>query len=98
MRTAFSLLLSVSLDIEDEDKYNLEQDNPEDTLIALAIQNDDLHKYETSKRKDAEYCILTAAKLIAAFVEETLSEGALPVLTCIHTKIGFQVMIGAWRR
>ncbi|XP_050301604.1 intraflagellar transport protein 88 homolog [Anthonomus grandis grandis] len=75
MRTAFSLLLSVPLDIADEDKYNIEQDNPEDTLLALAIRDDDLHKYETIKRKDAEYCILTAAKLIAPFIEDSSNDG-----------------------
>ncbi|CAG9821542.1 unnamed protein product [Phaedon cochleariae] len=75
MRTAFSLLLSVPLNIDDEEKYNLEQDSPEDMLIALAIQNDDLHKYETQKRKEAEYCINTAAKLIAPFIEESFSDG-----------------------
>ncbi|CAH1102173.1 unnamed protein product [Psylliodes chrysocephalus] len=75
MRTAFALLLSVPLNIEDEEKYNFEQDSPEDTLIALAIQDDDLHKYETAKRKEAEYCILTAARLIAPYIEETFGEG-----------------------
>uniref|UniRef100_A0AAR5P8U6 No mechanoreceptor potential B n=2 Tax=Dendroctonus ponderosae TaxID=77166 RepID=A0AAR5P8U6_DENPD len=75
MRTAFSLLLSVPLDVEEDDKYNLEQDNPEDALLATAIQDDHLHKYEALKRKDAEYCILTAAKLIAPFVEDSLKEG-----------------------
>lgn len=94
MRTAFALLLSVPLNIEDEEKYNFEQvvtilnfkygfylnssfqDSPEDTLIALAIQDDDLHKYETAKRKEAEYCILTAARLIAPYIEETFGEGS----------------------
>ncbi|XP_028129725.2 intraflagellar transport protein 88 homolog [Diabrotica virgifera virgifera] len=75
MRSSFSLLLSVPLNIEDEDKYNLEQDSPEDALIALAIQDDDLHRYETQKRREAEYCILTAAKLIAPFIEETFGKG-----------------------
>ncbi|KAJ8956024.1 hypothetical protein NQ318_006300 [Aromia moschata] len=75
MKTTFSLLLSVPLDIEDEEKYNLEQDSPEDVLIATAIQNDDLHNYEIQKRRDAEYCILTAAKLIAPLIEDTFSEG-----------------------
>ncbi|XP_066250634.1 intraflagellar transport protein 88 homolog [Euwallacea similis] len=75
MRTSFSLLLAVPLDVEEDDKYSLEQDSPEDTLLALAIQNDDLRKYEASKKHDAEFCILTAAKLIAPFVENTLNEG-----------------------
>ncbi|XP_030766229.1 LOW QUALITY PROTEIN: intraflagellar transport protein 88 homolog [Sitophilus oryzae] len=75
MRTAFSMLLTVPLDIEDDDKYHLEQDNPEDALLALAIKDDDLHKYEVQKRHDAEYCILTAAKLIAPFVEDNFSDG-----------------------
>ncbi|KAJ8973762.1 hypothetical protein NQ317_017564 [Molorchus minor] len=75
MRTTFSLLLSIPLDAEEDEKYNLEQDSPEDALIARAIQNDDLHNYENQKRKDAEYCILTAAKLIAPLVEDTFSEG-----------------------
>ncbi|KAF7281157.1 intraflagellar transport protein 88-like protein nompB [Rhynchophorus ferrugineus] len=75
MRSAFTLLLSVPLEIEDEDKYNFEQDNPEDALLAIAIQDDDLHRYEKQKRLDAQYCILTAAKLIAPFVEDKFSEG-----------------------
>ncbi|VEN46016.1 unnamed protein product [Callosobruchus maculatus] len=75
MRAAFSLLLAVPLDVEDEEKYHLEQDSPEDALIAKAIQDDDLHKYETKRRQDAEYCILTAAKLIAPFVEDNFSSG-----------------------
>ncbi|KAJ3660276.1 hypothetical protein Zmor_004731 [Zophobas morio] len=75
MKTAFSMLLNVPLDVEDEEKYNLEQDNPEDILIAMAIQNDDLHKYETKLCKDAEYCILTAAKLIAPLIENSFSMG-----------------------
>jgi hypothetical protein len=41
----------------------------------MAIQNDDLHKYEMKKCKDAEYCILTAAKLIAPLIENTFSMG-----------------------
>ncbi|CAH1961917.1 unnamed protein product [Acanthoscelides obtectus] len=75
MRTAFALLLAVPLDVEDEEKYNLDQDSPEDALIATAIQNDDLHQYEIKRRQDAEYCILTAAKLIAPFVEDNFSAG-----------------------
>ncbi|ERL88084.1 hypothetical protein D910_05473 [Dendroctonus ponderosae] len=43
----------------------------------VAIQDDHLHKYEALKRKDAEYCILTAAKLIAPFVEDSLKEELL---------------------
>ncbi|KAJ3629284.1 hypothetical protein MTP99_013684 [Tenebrio molitor] len=75
MKTAFSMLLNVPMDVEDEEKYNIEQDNPEDILITMAIQNDDLHKYEMKKCKDAEYCILTAAKLIAPLIENTFSMG-----------------------
>ncbi|XP_056633007.1 intraflagellar transport protein 88 homolog [Diorhabda sublineata] len=75
MRSSFSILLSVPLNLYDEDKYNLEQDSPEDALIALAIQDDDLHRYEMKKRKEAEYCILTAAKLIAPFIEDSFGKG-----------------------
>lgn len=81
MKTAFSMLLNVPLDVEDEEKYNLEQDNPEDILIAMAIQNDDLHKYETKLCKDAEYCILTAAKLIAPLIENSFSMGEVESTT-----------------
>lgn len=51
------------------------QDNPEDVIIAAAIRNDDLHTYELKRRSDAEYCILTAAKLIAPHIEENFSAG-----------------------
>lgn len=54
---------------------NYLQDSPDDALVATAIQNDDLHQYENQKRKDAEYCILTAAKLVASFVEDNFSDG-----------------------
>lgn len=44
----------------------------------MAIQNDDLHMYEIKKRREAEYCILTAAKLIAnAHLDDSFTEGKL---------------------
>lgn len=36
-----------------------------------------MHVYEQKRREDAEYCILTAAKLIAPHIEETFSAGVL---------------------
>lgn len=75
MRTAFSLLLSVPLDLEDEEKYSADQDNPEDVIIAAAIRNDSLHVYEMNQKSDAEYCILTAAKIIAPHIEDSFSAG-----------------------
>ncbi|KAI4470504.1 intraflagellar transport protein 88 [Holotrichia oblita] len=59
------------------DHHNMDltyADNPEDVMIATAIQNDDLHTYE-NKKSDAEYCILVAAKLIAPLIESTFSAG-----------------------
>lgn len=44
-------------------------------MIVAVIQNDDLHVYEKTKRMDAEYCILTAAKIIAPLIEDTFSIG-----------------------
>lgn len=75
MRTSFALLLGVPLDLEDDEKYSPEQDNPEDIIIAAAIRNDDLHIYEMNKRADAEYCILTAAKIVAPLIEDNFSAG-----------------------
>ncbi|XP_017786261.1 PREDICTED: intraflagellar transport protein 88 homolog [Nicrophorus vespilloides] len=75
MRSSFSILLAVPLELEDEEKYSSDQDNQEDILIASAIRNDDLHVYEMKKRSDAEHCILTAAKLIAPLIEDTFSDG-----------------------
>ncbi|KAK9881542.1 hypothetical protein WA026_016420 [Henosepilachna vigintioctopunctata] len=75
MKNAFNSLLSVPMNMDDEDKYNLEQDNPEDSLIASVTRNDDLHNYEITKRKEAEFCILNAAKLIAPLIEDSFSAG-----------------------
>ncbi|KAL3284015.1 hypothetical protein HHI36_018185 [Cryptolaemus montrouzieri] len=75
MKNAFNSLLSVPLNMDDEDKYSLEQDNPDDGFIASVIRNDDLHTYEIQKRKEAEFCILNAAKLIAPLIEDTFSAG-----------------------
>ncbi|XP_060535116.1 intraflagellar transport protein 88 homolog isoform X2 [Cylas formicarius] len=75
MRTAFSLLLAVPSEAVDEDKYNLEQDNPNDALLARAIRDDELRAYETRRRAEADRCILGAAKLIAPFVDDGFSAG-----------------------
>ncbi|XP_022915700.2 intraflagellar transport protein 88 homolog [Onthophagus taurus] len=75
MKMAFSLLLAIPLDVEDEEKYNLEQDNAEDVMIASAIQNDPLHIYEKDRRTEAETSILTAAKLIAPLIESSFGVG-----------------------
>ncbi|XP_044763859.1 intraflagellar transport protein 88 homolog [Coccinella septempunctata] len=75
MKNAFTSLLSVPMNMDDEDKYNMEQDNPEESFIARAIRNDDLHRYEIQKRREAEYCILNAAKLIAPLIGDSFSAG-----------------------
>ncbi|XP_045462639.1 intraflagellar transport protein 88 homolog isoform X2 [Harmonia axyridis] len=75
MKNAFNSLLSVPMNMDDEDKYNVEQDNPEESFIARAIRNDDLHRYEIQKRREAEYCILNAAKLIAPLIGDSFSAG-----------------------
>ncbi|KAF5300708.1 hypothetical protein FQA39_LY11070 [Lamprigera yunnana] len=75
MKNAFSLLLSVPLELEDEEKYNHVQDDLNDRMLAGAIRNDELHTYEKKKRTDAEFCVLTAAKLIAPLIENGFSEG-----------------------
>lgn len=43
--------------------------------------------YEQKRREDAEYCILTAAKLIAPHIEETFSAGVL--LLCVFLSMHF---------
>ncbi|KAK5640651.1 hypothetical protein RI129_011462 [Pyrocoelia pectoralis] len=75
MKNAFNLLLSVPLDLEDDEKYNHVQEDANDRLLAGAIRNDDLHSYEKKARADAEFCVLTAAKLIAPLIENSFSEG-----------------------
>lgn len=75
MKLAFRQMLEVPLIIDDEDKYRITSDDPEEALIVDAIKNDELHKYEQNLKKDAEYCVLTAAKLIAPVIDENFSSG-----------------------
>lgn len=49
-------------------------------MITESIRNDEIHMYEKKKQMNAEYCILTAAKLISPIIETTFREGNLLLL------------------
>lgn len=57
--------------------------------MADAIRNDELHKYEQKRKADAEYCILTAAKLISPIIEHNFSAGYEWCVTAIKNSIFF---------
>lgn len=67
-----------------------------------AIRNDDLHMYEKKKRAEAEYCVITAAKLIAPLLENSFSEGENKkfLFRFLEMTISFlfKAMIGAYRQ
>lgn len=77
MSKTFQKLLNVSLDIDDEDKYqaDISSDKPHESLYLDAIRNDMLRQMERKRQQIAEYCILTSAKVIAPAIEESFAKG-----------------------
>ncbi|XP_076804063.1 intraflagellar transport protein 88 homolog [Clavelina lepadiformis] len=75
MSKSFVKLLSVNLGIDDEDKYTISSDNPQESVYLDAIRNDSLRQLERKRKLIAERCILTAAKVISPAIENSFSEG-----------------------
>lgn len=76
MKRSFLKLLDVTLDnIDDDEKYSTSSEDSHSNLIMEAIKEDSLRKIERKRRQEAEWSILTAAKLIAPVILPTFSEG-----------------------
>ncbi|GFY44727.1 intraflagellar transport protein 88 homolog [Trichonephila inaurata madagascariensis] len=76
MKRSFTKLLDIVLDhVEDEDKYSLSTEDPQTNLIVEAIKNDSLRKIERQRKQEAEWTILTAAKIIAPVIADTFAAG-----------------------
>ncbi|XP_012276571.1 intraflagellar transport protein 88 homolog [Orussus abietinus] len=75
MKRGFLELLEVQLNIDQEDKYNNSTDDVAANILNEVIKNDDLSKLEREMKLEAEKTILSAAKLIAPVIEDTLTAG-----------------------
>ncbi|XP_033843488.1 intraflagellar transport protein 88 homolog [Periophthalmus magnuspinnatus] len=75
MKTAFQKLISVPLNIDDEDKYISHSDDSTSNMVIEAIKNDRLHQMERNLKTQAEKYIMTAAKLIAPAIESSFAVG-----------------------
>ncbi|XP_072300270.1 intraflagellar transport protein 88 homolog [Eucyclogobius newberryi] len=73
MKTGFQKLISVPLDMDEEDKYIAHSDDS--SMIVEAIKNDRLHQMERNLKLLAEKYIMTAAKLIAPAIESSFAVG-----------------------
>ncbi|XP_075448401.1 intraflagellar transport protein 88 homolog [Ascaphus truei] len=75
MKKAFQKLISVPLEIDDDDKYISPSDDPHTNLVIEAIKNDSLHQMERERKALAEKYIMTAAKLTAPAIETSFAVG-----------------------
>lgn len=75
MKMAFQKLISVPLNIDNEDKYIPHNDDPTSDMVTEAIKNDRLHQMERNLKALSEKYIMTAAKLIAPAIETTFAVG-----------------------
>ncbi|KAL8191003.1 UNVERIFIED_CONTAM: Intraflagellar transport protein 88 [Gekko kuhli] len=75
MKKAFHKLISVPLEIDDDDKYISAGDDPHTNLLIEAIKNDSLRQMERERKSTAERYIMTAAKLIAPAIETSFAVG-----------------------
>ncbi|XP_049528946.1 intraflagellar transport protein 88 homolog [Dermacentor silvarum] len=76
VRRSFLKLLDVAPEQIDEfDKYEPSQGDPAEMLYYEEIKNDSLQQIERERRQEAEWCISTAAKLIAPVISSSFSEG-----------------------
>ncbi|XP_075752571.1 intraflagellar transport protein 88-like protein nompB [Rhipicephalus microplus] len=74
LRGSFLKLLDVTPEQVD-DKYEPSQGDPAEMLYYEEIKNDSLQQIERERRHEAEWCISTAAKLIAPVISTSFSEG-----------------------
>ncbi|KAH1008136.1 hypothetical protein HUJ05_008719 [Dendroctonus ponderosae] len=89
MRTAFSVLLSVPLDVEEDDKYNLEQASTWETTSSRMIKGFKLSRIS-----------IRSVQLIAPLVEDGLkfihgNDGASPHRDCLFDKFSIVIDIGS---
>ncbi|CAN7982887.1 unnamed protein product [Ixodes pacificus] len=75
MKRSFLKLLDVVLEHVDDEKGEPSSDDPVENLYYEEIKNDSLQQIERERRHEAEWCILTAAKLIAPVISTSFSEG-----------------------
>ncbi|XP_015769439.1 PREDICTED: intraflagellar transport protein 88 homolog [Acropora digitifera] len=85
MKKTFQKLLSVSLGFDDEDKYTLTGDDPQQALILEVIRNDKLRQIERQKKSQADKSIMTAAKLISPAIENTFATGFDWCIECVKS-------------
>ncbi|XP_076238871.1 intraflagellar transport protein 88-like protein nompB [Calliopsis andreniformis] len=75
MKRAFLELLEVQLNIDQEDRYNINTDDVASNILNEILKNDELSNLEKELKLEAEKTILCAAKLIAPVIEDTLTAG-----------------------
>ena len=71
MREAFQRLVDIPVMIEDDLKYNQEND----VLTAQLLKNDSLRQWEKQRKQHGERTILTAAKIISPRIASSFSDG-----------------------
>ncbi|XP_044011055.1 intraflagellar transport protein 88 homolog isoform X2 [Aphidius gifuensis] len=81
MRKGFIELLMVPLNIDQDDKYIIHSDDLAANILNEVIKTDELSKLENEMKQEAQKAILSAAKLIAPVIEDTLSAG---FAWCVH--------------
>ncbi|BFZ25395.1 hypothetical protein BsWGS_28434 [Bradybaena similaris] len=75
MRSGFAKLLTVELNVDDDDKYLAHGEDKQYNLVLEVIKNDSLRQIEREKKYEAERCIKYAAKIISPAIEASFSEG-----------------------
>lgn len=83
MKKTFQKLLTISLGFDDEDKYTLTGDDPQQALILEVIRNDKLRQIERQKKSQADKCIMSAAKLISPAIENSFAAGFDWCIECV---------------
>uniref|UniRef100_T1IRH6 Intraflagellar transport protein 88 homolog n=1 Tax=Strigamia maritima TaxID=126957 RepID=T1IRH6_STRMM len=75
MKKGFMKMLNIALDVDEDDQYATNSDDPHFNLIVEAIKNDPLTTIERVKKDEASHAILTAAKLISPVIYNSFSAG-----------------------
>lgn len=75
MKKAFQYLLDVPIDFNDEEKLINSSTNPSHEYIYNAIQSDELQKYETKLKSQAQRSILVTVNLISSVIENNFNDG-----------------------
>ncbi|CAB3979099.1 intraflagellar transport 88 homolog [Paramuricea clavata] len=83
MKKTFQKMLQIELNVDDDEKYTTNGDDPQHAFVLEIIRNDKLRQLERERKSKAEKFITCCAKLIAPAIETSFAAGFDWCIECV---------------